>query len=476
MFQIERESGENLASRMFLPRRKLLSIGGRGLLGLGLAPFLAPRSAHSTTESVGRHGPSPRAKSVIFLYQFGGPSHLETFDPKPDAPREIRGQWDSIATNVPGLRVGDKLPRMAEVMDKVTLVRGLHHGMKNHNPASYYMLTGHEPPVDDIRLPPGDDLYPAYGAVADRFAPGRSASVPGFVGFPHVIRDGSITPGQRAHFLGTRFDPLVMTADPNAPTYQPPELMLPDDMSPARLEDRRRLLSVIDAQSRLLDESVAARSADASYARAVELINSSAVRAAFDLSVETDSTRDAYGRHSFGQSCLLARRLVESGVKFVNVYFSNSIGGQSKTSGGWDTHGFNNTSMYPILRDRHLPITDQTLPALLTDLDERGLLESTLVVWLGEFGRTPKLNKQSSRDHWPHCFTALLAGGGMKRGFAFGRSDADGAYPADGAMRPDDLAATLFTALGIDSHAMVTDKLSRPVPVAAGNCVDALFV
>ncbi len=275
---------------------------------------------------------------MIFLYQFGGPSHLETFDPKPDAPREIRGHWDSIATNVPGLRVGDKLPRMARVMDKVALVRGLHHGMKNHNPASYYMLTGREPPVDDIRLPPGDDLHPAYGAVADRFAQGKTAGVPGFVGFPHVIRDGSITPGQRAHFLGARFDPLVMTADPNAPTYQPPELMLPEDVSPARLEDRRRLLALIDAQSRMLDESVAAKGADAAYTRAVELINSAAVRRAFDLSSESEATRDAYGRHTFGQSCLLARRLVETGVKFVNVYFSNSIGGQSlRRAGGTRT-------------------------------------------------------------------------------------------------------------------------------------------
>jgi uncharacterized protein (DUF1501 family) len=266
-----------------------------------------------------------------------------------------------------------------------------------------------------------------------------------------------------------------MTADPNAATYQPPELMLPDDVSPARLEDRRRLLALIDAQSRMLDESAAAKGADAAYTRAVELINSATVRRAFDLSSESETTRDAYGRHSFGQSCLLARRLVESGVKFVNVYFSNSIGGQSLTAGGWDTHGFNNTHMYPILKDRHLPITDQTLPALLTDLDDRGLLDSTLVLWVGEFGRTPKLNKQASRDHWPHCFTALLAGGGVKRGFVYGASDADGAYPASGATRPDDLAATLFTALGIDPHTVVADKLARPVPVAAGECIDALF-
>jgi hypothetical protein len=443
-------------------RRHLLKIGGLGMMGLSLPKVL---QAEEKTQ-----GPPARAKSVIFLYQFGGPSHLETFDMKPEAPDGIRGQYKPISSNVPGISVCEHLPRVAQVMDKVTLVRSMHHTMKNHNSASYYALTGHAPPLDDIRLRDSIELFPSYGSVVDRLAPVRDG-MPTFVAYPYVIRDGAITPGQHASFLGKVHDPLLVTEDPNSPEFNLPELSLPSNLSLQRLENRRELQRLVDGQSRLLDFSAEAQGLDAYYDRGLSMLNSKRVRQAFNLSAEPQKLRDAYGRHTYGQSLLLARRLVEAGVKFVNVYFSSNIGGQSKTSGGWDTHGFNNTRMYPILQAYHLPITDQTLPVFLGDLDDRGLLDTTLVVWMGEFGRTPKINENVSRDHWPQCYTVLLAGGGVKRGYVYGASDKQAAYPARDGVRPDDLAATMFYLLGIDPGTEVYDALDRPLPIAAGRPV-----
>ncbi len=441
-----------------LLRRDVLRIGGLGMLGLSLPRLMAAEQSG---------GPTPRVKTVIFLFQFGGPSHLDTFDMKPDAPDGVRSHYQPIATSVPGLAVCEHLPAMARVMHKVTLVRSMHHPMKNHNSASYYALTGQAPPVDDIRLRDSVELFPAYGSVVDRLAAARGG-MPTFVAYPHVIRDGAVTPGQHASFLGKAHDPLLITEDPNDAGFKLPELSLPANLSAERLASRRELQNVINRQARLLDHSAAAQGNAAYYERVLAMLNSPAVRAAFDLAAEPARVRDAYGRTSYGQSCLLARRLAEAGVKFVNVYFSETIGGQSTSGGGWDTHGFNNTRMYPILTARHLPLTDQTLPVLINDLDERGLLDQTLVVWMGEFGRTPRLNDNVSRDHWPQCYTVLLAGGPLRRGFVFGASDKNGAYPATAPVRPDDLAATIFYLLGIDPHVEVRDHLNRPLPISRG--------
>jgi hypothetical protein len=351
---------------------------------------------------------------------------------------------------------------VAKVMDKVTLIRSMTHNMKNHNSASYYALTGHAPPLDDIRLRDSIDLFPAYGSVVDRLAPAKDPSIPSFVAYPYVCRDGSITPGQHASFLGKVHDPLLITEDPSSADFKLPELSLPAGVTMSRLESRRELQKLIDRQSRLLDYSAEARGIDGHYERALAMLNSDRVRKAFDLSKEPADLRDKYGRHTYGQSCLLARRLVEAGVRFVNVYFSDSIGGQSTERGGWDTHGFNNTRMFPIVEKYHFPITEQTLPTFLRDMDERGLLETTLVVWMGEFGRTPKINDNISRDHWPQCYTTLLAGGGVKRGFVYGASDKDAVYPARDPVRPDDLAATMFYLMGIDPHTEVYDAENRP--------------
>ena len=383
-------------------RRHVLQAGGTGLLGLSLPKLsLAQKSSGH---------PKPKAKSVIFLFQFGGPSHVDTFDMKPNAPDGVRSKYQQIETTMPGLRICEHLPETAKVMDKVTLVHTVHHTMKNHNPASYYAITGHAPPLDDIRLRDTLDLYPAYGSVVDALAPG-GAELPSFVAFPHVIRDGAITPGQHASFLGKGHDPLLITEDPNSNQFRLPQLSLPANLSVKRLNRREELLKLVDAQNHLSEQSNIAKGWDLYFEKTFRMLNSPKVKQAFDLSQESDTLREQYGRTTYGQSCLLARRLVEAGVKFVNVYFSRSIGGRSKTSGGWDTHGFDNTRMYEILPAWHFPVTDRTLPVFLNDMDERGLLEETLVVWMGEFGRTPKINGNISRDHWPQCYTVLLAGG-----------------------------------------------------------------
>jgi hypothetical protein len=440
-----------------LHRRHLLRLGA---LGLGA---LFPSPAPGATKA--------RARSVIFLHQWGGPSQTDTIDMKPTAPAEVRGEFTPIASSLPGVPVCELLPRLAKIMHKVCLVRSLQHEMKNHNSAGYYSLTGYAPATDDQRLRDTQDLFPAYGSVVDALAP-APRGVPTFVAYPHVIRDGSVTPGQHASFLGKKHDPLLILQDPNAPDFRMPELTLPAHLTSERLDNRRAMMDLIDQQSRLLEYSTRARGLDDLNGRALDLLTSPKFRKAFDLNDEPDSIRDRYGRTTYGQGCLLARRLVEAGVKFVNVYFHHSIGG---CEGGWDTHGFNDKPMYPILRKYLLPMTDQTLPTLLDDLEARGLLDTTLVVWVGEFGRSPRINKIAGRDHWPLCYPALLAGGGVKRGHVFGASDRTGAYPAQDPLRPDDLSATMLHLLGIDPRSELRDTLNRPLPASAGKVIDGVI-
>lgn len=449
-------------------RRRILAAGAGGLLGLGATP-----RTWLPTLGAAPARPRPKAQRVIFLFQWGGPSHIDMFDLKPDAPAEFRGPYQPIASSVPGLQVGELLPETAKRMHHVTLVRTLTHRMKNHNSAGYYALSGHAPPSDDQRLRDSPDLFPAYGSVVDALAPATNG-LPTFVAYPHRIADGSITPGQHASFLGKAHDPLLFTEDPNAAGFRLPELTLPAGLTAERMARRRGIQGIIDAQSGLLEASAAARGFDDYYGRAVSLLTSPKVREAFDLEREPAEVRDRYGRTTYGQSCLLARRLVEAGVKFVTVYFSDSIGGKSTTSGGWDTHGFDNTRMFEIVDKYHFPVTERTLPTLLDELDERGLLDDTLVVWMGEFGRTPEINKSASRDHWPQCYSAILAGGGVRRGHVHGRSDARAMYPDEHPVTLEDLAATLYHLLGIDPATEVHDAADRPLPIAGRPVFDLL--
>ncbi len=444
-----------MMQRYFPHRRHLLQIGSAGVLGLSLPELLRAS------------GSKRRAKSVIFLHQFGGPSQYETFDMKPDAPAEVRGTFKPIQSTLPGVPVCEKLPRTAKIMDKVTVIRSVQHTMKNHNSAGYYSLAGFAPPTDDQRLRDSLELFPAYGSVVDKFAPAERG-IPTFVSYPHVIRDGSITPGQHASFLGKAHNPLFIHQDPNAADFKLPELSLPAQLSLDRLENRKEVLKLIDSQSDLIEKSAVAHGIDESYQKAVAMLSSPEFKRAFDLSQEKKETRDKYGRTTYGQGCLLARRLVQAGVRFVTVYLSASIGGDE---GGWDTHGFNDKPMDPVLKNYLLPITDQTLPTLLEDLEDRGMLDDTLVLWMGEFGRTPRINKLAGRDHWPQCYSLLMAGGGIKRGYVHGASDRIGAYPDQGLCRPEDISATMYHLLGINPETEIRDKLGRPFPISKGDVI-----
>lgn len=447
-------------------RRTLLRAGGLGLLGLNLPGLLR-------AEAEKKAAIKPRAKSVIFLFQWGGPSHVDMFDTKPKAPDGIRGPYKPIASSCPQIVVGEKLPETAKRMDKVTLIRSVTHTMNNHNSAGYYALSGHAPATDDQRLRDSLDLYPAYGSVVDKLSPNANG-MPTFVSYPHTIRDGSITPGQHASFLGKAHDPLFFQEDPNAANFKLPELSLPAGLSIDRLHRRREMQKLVDRQAKLMEHSAEARGFDDYYERAISMLTNDRVRGAFDLSAEPSEVRDRYGRTTYGQGCLLARRLVQSGVKFVTVYFSDNIGGRSKTEGGWDTHGFDNTRMFPIVEAYHFPRTEETLPTLLDDLEERGMLDDTLVVWMGEFGRTPKINANVSRDHWPFCYTVLLAGGGTKRGFVYGASDANGMYVDEHAVKPEDLAATIYYLLGIDPAAEIYDRNNRPLAIGGNSVMEVM--
>ncbi len=454
-----------------LQRRSLLRFGSLGLAGLwGAGTFggsLLANKLESGKTTQGR----VRAKHVIFLHQCGGPSHIDTFDMKPDAPDTVRGEFKPISTSVPGTMVCEHLPRWAETMHHWAQVRSVRHRMKNHNPAGYYCLTGHSPPTDDIRLRDTLELYPPYGSIVSKMLGPLQEGVPPFVAFPHIVRDGSVTPGQHASFLGKRYDPFFFQGDPNEEGFALPELTLPTDITLERLESRRDMLRVIDSQARMAERIAEARGVQEFQEEAFSILSSPKFQKAFDLSQEPEELREAYGRTQYGQSCLLARRLVETGVRFVTVYFARGIGG--KGSDGWDTHQINFTE----LKDRLLPITDHTVPTLINDLHQRGLLEDTLVLWMGEFGRGPKIGDRDGkgRNHWPDCYTVMMAGGGIQGGAIYGKSDSQGAYPVESPVSPGDITATLYWALGIDPAADVHNHQGRPMPIATGKPIQGIF-
>ncbi|MEO2035875.1 MAG: DUF1501 domain-containing protein [Planctomycetaceae bacterium] len=451
-----------------LNRRDLVRIGGRGMLGLTLPRLLQASAAGEATQH------RVRAKRVIFLFQWGGPSHVDTFDMKDAVSDQYRSKYQQMSTSVPGMSICEHLPETASVMHEIAQIRTVHHTMNNHNSAGYTALTGMEPPTDDQRLRDSLDLFPAYGSVVDHLS-AQTNGMPAFVSYPYRISDGSTTPGQTASFLGRPYDPLFIPNDPNDSEFELSQLSLPSGISFERMQNRRAIQELINRQAAGLDRSLAARGLNSYYEKALAMLNSPQVRQAFDLSSEDHRIRDAYGRTTYGQGCLLARRLVESGVRFVTVYFAQSIGGQSTTAGGWDTHGFNNTRMYDILPEWHYPVTDQTLPVLVNDLKERGLFDETLILWMGEFGRTPKINKNVSRDHWPRCYTVLMAGGGVAGGAVYGKSDRFGAAPERDPVTPGDVAATMYDLLGIDPAAEIRDHLDRPFPIAAGRPIREIY-
>jgi hypothetical protein len=431
--------------RSVLPRRRMLQIGALGTLGLSLPAVLRAEA---------QSGLKVRAKSVIFLHQFGGVPQQDTFDMKPNGPAELRGEFKPIASSVPGLPVCELLPRMARVMDSMTVVRSVCHRTTFHNSAAYYSLTGHEPQADSVSAAASASDFPAYGSVVSKLAPGRS-QVPTYVSLPWMIGDGVFrAPGQFAGYLGKEHDPLFITKDPNDPSFSVDALTLPIEVPMQRVTDRLALRSGLAAHARLTDKIAAVRGMDTYQQKALSLLTSSETQRAFDIDAEDPGLRDRYGRTPYGQSVLLARRLVEAGVRFVTVYYSPGIV-------GWDTHEQN----FKLLRERLLPATEQTLPTLIHDLEARGLLDETLVVWTGEFGRTPKINKDAGRDHWARVNSALMFGGGMKVGQVIGSTDRLGGAAASHPVHYLDVLATIYHNLGIDHHAFISDKANRPVNI-----------
>jgi hypothetical protein len=402
-----------------------------------------------------------KARSVILIFNAGAPSHIDLFDPKPDAPKEVRGPFRPIGTSVPGVRFSELLPRLARQAHRLAVVRSVHHSHTQHNSGMYWSIVGRPYRVDNTLINPSRGDYPSFGTLIGWLARryGYSGPLPPYVitPAPHCDSTVYITPGQFGGCLGARHDPFVLNADPAAPNFRVRHLRLADDLSLQRLDGRRALLARLDARPSDPDF-------EASKAGAFELVRSTAVQRAFDLSREPAVMRDRYGRHSWGQSHLLARRLVEAGVKCVTTVNGPSI--------VWDTHNNN----FRLLKDRLVPPMEQAYSALLDDLADRGLLDSTLVVWMGDFGRTPKINAGAGRDHWPRCYTMVLAGGGLRGGVVVGESDRLGAFPRRQPVSPADVHATIFTALGYDPHRVsYQSPEGRPFPLSEGEPIRQLL-
>ncbi len=454
-----------------LGRRQVLQAGCLGSLGLGLDFLAGARSLAASTDkpAAGTLAGFGRAKACIFLFMWGGPSQLDTFDLKPDGPDEIRGPFKPIATSVPGIQICEHFGQVAKVADKLSIIRSLTHNDPAHLSSGHTALTGHlAPVVNSDAEPPSQRDTPHMGSVVARLK-ATGGAIPPFVTLPwlvwHSAAPGGRAPGQNGGWLGSRYDPMILSGDPNAADWRVAELALHDDISLDRMADRQALLATIDQQRRIADRAAAAAGGGFRQ-QAFELLAGAKARQAFDLSAEPAAVRDRYGRHIHGQSVLLARRLVEHGVSLVSVNWHND--GRNF----WDTHGNN----FNRLKNDLIPPADQALSALLTDLDERGLLDETIVAWVGEFGRKPRISAENAgRDHWPRCYSGLLAGGGIRGGAVYGASDSQGAYPADLACSPQDYAATIYHALGIDPRMHFADAQGRPLAICQGRPLAGLF-
>lgn len=466
-----------------LSRRRLLRIGGLGSLGLTLPGLLQAEAIKSATRKIGA-GTTRPIRSCILVFYYGGPSHIDTFDMKPNAPAEIRGQFSSIATSVPGLRICEHLPDTAKVMDRLAVVRSMHHPMTNHNAAAFTALCGRNPLKGDLELLGNDrNDPPCHGATLSATLL-EKRGLPTFVALPHVMYNVVQLPGQVAGFLGSAHNPFQVNADPSAPDFRLGELDLPGELSIDRLDHRASLLSALDGHRRRSDLAASMSTAmiagheqtaspqrtdpsDVYTEKAFRLLHSPAVGRAFHLGSEDPRLRDRYGRNKLGQSILLARRLIEAGVRFVTVFDGQHNGQEAN----WDAH----SNVFGRLKNDLIPPADQAFAALINDLTDRGLLEETLVIAMGEFGRTPKINASAGRDHWPNCYSVILAGGGVQGGIAFGSSDKFGAYPDTDAVSPADLAATLYWRFGLDPALEIRDLTGRPYKLADGQPIKSVF-
>jgi hypothetical protein len=447
-----------------LTRREWLRIGSLGVFGLSLPAFLAAQRTALAS-------PSPRsggkAKACIVLFLMGGPPQHETWDPKPDAPPEVRGDLKPIASAVAGLQVGELMPRVARLTDRIAVLRAVSTNDNAHSSSGYWMLTGqpHQPMNSENAKPGAPNDWPCLGAVVKKLRPG--GSLPAVTLPEEIWNTGRIVwPGQTAGWLGRKADPWLLTCDPSSADFQVPELGLPSEIPPLRFQGRESLLAQVNRRLDGWERSTELARYDTQSQQAFDLLRTSKARLAFDLDREPPAVRDRYGRTRFGQSVLLARRLVEAGVALVQVNWTRTKT-DNDSNPVWDTHQKNSERLKTAL----MPPMDQAYSALLEDLDQRGLLGETLVVWMGEFGRSPKINAAGGRDHWGHVFSVALSGGGVHGGVVYGASDRIGGHPREGRVQPQDLTATLFHCLGHRPDTEIHDVLDRPIPISRGEVV-----
>lgn len=429
-----------------LCRRSFVEAGTLGLGGLALSDLFRLRPAAAATTV----GPAINSDTaVILVWMSGGPGHHETWDPKPDAVDQYRGPFGAISTSVPGVQFSETCPLQARLMHQMSVLRSVRHGTGDHTKGNHWMLTGYEGP--DFNKPDNKvQRRPSLGSATALLRGSSEPGMPPYAAAPH-LRGGTDNLFHYAAYLGGGANPFVVNSDPNDARYRVENLALPGDMSFQRLEHRRQLLQTLDGFSRSIDRKLV--DMDEHQAAAFSLLTSRKVREAFDINQEPDTLRDAYGRHTFGQSALLARRLVERGVTFVTV-----------NTQPWDHHGTANRLPTEKGANQLIPPTDQAIAALVEDLIDRGLYEKTLVVAMGEFGRTPKMNSAAGRDHWGHTFSVLMGGGRLRRGVVVGQSDDKGAYVVERPLDPQDVAATVYHHLGIDARRVTfPDRTGRPM-------------
>ncbi len=455
-----------------LTRREVLRAGSLGLMGLSLPEFIRAR-ATASSRTLAQRSTGGRGRSCIILFLMGGPPQHSTWDPKPDAPAEIRGEFRPIATSVPGLHIGELMPRTAGLADKICVLRAVSSSDNAHSSSGYYMLTGHpHQPMNAENVNPGaPNNHPSLGGIVRRLKQGRSL-MPSAMTVPHRIfnTDGSVWPGQDAGMLGRSADPWLFNCQPGAAEMGMPEFSLPVEMSPPRLEGRRSLVQQVNRRLERASRSEVLASFDHQSQQAFDLLRSANSRRAFRLDLEPAPVRDRYGRSPFGQSVLLARRLIEAGVSLVQV---NWYRGPDEPADNpcWDSHTRESERLRTVL----VPPMDQAYSALLQDLSSRGLLDETLVVNMAEFGRTPRFNNRAGRDHWGFVYSVALAGGGVRGGQVIGSSDKIGGHPRDGRVGPQDLTATIFHALGYHPDTEIHDSQARPIPISRGEVIRQVF-
>jgi hypothetical protein len=416
-----------------LNRRSFLRVGALGLGGLTLPGLLAARARAG-------QGSASNKKSVILVWLAGGPSHIDMYDLKPSAPAEVRGEFKPISTNVPGVQISEHLPKQAAIFDKLSVVRSAFHTNAGHGMGSQWMQTGYQATIEV-----NDNIYPSTGSVVAKLKGANDPGLPAYVNLPRKVSFGN------AAYLGASFNPFAPDANPNDPNFQVRNLRLPSRVPAERLEARKKLVGEIDTLRRDVDTKGDIAGFDTFYRDAIEMVTNTKAQQAFDVNKESVKLRDRYGRNDLGQCCLLARRLVESGVSFVTV----------QAGGGWDTHGNNFTE----LKRRLLPQFDMGVAALVEDLADRGLSDDVLVMSMGEFGRTPKINTTAGRDHWPGAMSILYAGGGLKMGQMIGTTDSTAAYPNSKPYTPGCVLSTMYHCLGIDHKHVFLDDAKRPLPV-----------